>query len=156
MLLFDTSPTEDAPRRRKSRKPAPAAAPAPAAREEPATSYATTTAIGRVDGEVACVDDQCGAECHDIIATEKGRWLLECCFCGTGQWISALDGRLDDPVTVPVAAGEFVWPEDGSRFAGMTLGEMKPEVIAWAAKHEANETVRAACETWLAAHEPTR
>lgn len=150
-LLFDTSPQEDAPKRKGRRK---AAAPAV---EEPSVSVPVTChfrpIIGRVDEGVACIDSRCQAECHDITDEHRGQWLLECCFCGTGQWIPAIDGRLDGPAPpARASAGEFVFPE-GQRGAGCTVAayyEKSPDYVRWAAANEPNEEIRKACETYLA------
>ena len=150
-LLFDTSPQEDAPKRKGRRTAA-----APAA-EEPSVSVPVTChfrpIIGRVDDGVACIDSRCQAECHDITDEHRGQWLLECCFCGTGQWIPAIDGRLDEPAPpASTAAGEFVFPE-GQRGAGCTVAayyEKSPAYVRWAAANEPNEEIRKACETYLA------
>jgi len=157
-LLFDTSPTEETRKGRKKRGAAPLAAAArPAAEAAPQIFSVPTRIMGQVDGAVACVYEHCGARCHDIIANEKGRWFLECCFCGTGQWIMAMDDRLDEPEeAAPVDSDVFAWPQDGSRFSGKSLDEIQPEIIAWAAKHEPNEGIREACETWLAQNQATR
>lgn len=150
-LLFDTSPQEDAPKRKGRRKAAASAA------EEPSVSVPVTChfrpIIGRVDEGVACIDSRCQAECHDITDEHRGQWLLECCFCGTGQWIPAIDGRLGEPAPpASTAAGEFVFPE-GQRGAGCTVAayyEKSPDYVRWAAANEANEEIRKACETYLA------
>lgn len=156
-LLFDTSPQEDSPKRKARRQRA-----APVA-EEPAISLPmachSRKIIGSVDEGVACVDSRCRAECHDITDEHRGQWLLECCFCGTGQWIPAIDGRLDGPER-PQAAGasEFVFPE-GQRGAGCTVAEYygkSPDYVRWAAKNEPNEEIRKACETYLASLSASR
>lgn len=151
-LLFDTSPQEDAPKRKGRRR---AAAPAPAA-EEPSVRMPTTChfrpTIGRVDEGVACIDSRCRAECHDITDDHRGQWLLECCFCGTCQWIPAIDGRLKEPPPAQPSAGEFVFPE-GQRGAGCTVAayyQKSPSYVRWAAENEPNEEIRKACETYLA------
>lgn len=154
-LLFDKSPREESPRKR-GRKKASAAL-----EEEPSISLPTTyhfrPTIGRVDDGVACVDSRCQAECHDITDTRREKkvihWLLECCFCGTGQWIPAIDGRLDEPTKAPAAqTGEWRFPE-GQRGAGCTVAayfQESPDYVRWAATNEGNEEIRKACLTWLA------
>jgi hypothetical protein len=150
-LLFDTSPTEETGKVRKKRiAPRPAAVATPAAENAPKIFSVPTRIMGRVDGEVAGVCLNCEAQCHDIIANEKGRWFLECCLCGTGQWILAIDDRLDEPEPEPGGSGVFAWPEDGSRFSGKSLDEIKPEIISWAAENEPNESVKKACQEYLA------
>lgn len=162
-LLFDTSPQEDAPKRKVRRRTQEVVV-----AEEPSVSLPVTChfrpVIGRADEDgVACVDSRCQAECHDITDTrldKKGvHWLLECCFCGTGQWIPAIDGRLDEPAPpASTAAGEFVFP-NGQRGAGCTLAayyEKSPEYVRWAAANEPNEEIRKACETYLASLQAVR
>lgn len=156
-FLFDTSPQETAQKRRRLRQKSKPAA------DEPTISMPKTChfrpIIGRVDDGVACVDQSCQAKCHDIADEHNGYWRLECCFCGTGQWIPAIDGRLDKPKQPQAAgAGEFVFPE-GQRGAGCTVAEYyekSPDYVRWAAAHEPNEETRKACEKWLASFEATR
>ena len=148
-VLFDKSPREDSPKRRGRQKAA------PAAEEEPTVSLPSTChhrpIMGRVDEGVACVDSFCRAECHDITDLHRGSWRLECCFCGTGQWIPAIDGRLEQPTT-PASGGEFVFPE-GQRGAGCTVAEYyktSPDYVRWAAANERQDETKKACEIWLA------
>lgn len=156
-LLFDKSTQEAAPKRRPRRK---AEAPAP---EEPAVSLPLTfqarKTLGRVDDGVACLDAGCRAECHDITEDYRGQWLLECCFCGTGQRVPAIDGRLEEEKQPAAStAGEFAFPE-GQRGAGCTVAEYyakSPDYVRWAATHEPNEETRKACETYLAGLAATR
>ena len=114
-LLFDTSPQE--PERKKAKKravePAPPA-PGPAAASLPAVAIPP---LGRLDEGVACLDTSCQAECHDITDEDRGQWRLECCFCGTGQWIPVIRGHLPPPAD----GGDFVFR--GGRFDGQTLSQ---------------------------------
>lgn len=155
MLLFDTSPEDDGKRRRKNAR-RPTQAPQPAD-HEPSVSIPAFVAprktLGRVDDGVPCGDDACGASCHDIVDADRGWWNLECCFCGTCQWIQAIDGRLDAPKEPPKAEepAVFTFPE-GQRFGGKTIDEVfavKPEHVRWAAGFEQDDAVRKACKTWL-------
>ncbi len=156
-LLFDTSPQEDSPRRKGRRKAVQQAAEEPSI-SLPATCHFRQT-LGRADDAVACIDSRCLAECHDITDEHRGNWLLECCFCGTGQWIPAIDGRLKEPAAPAVAdAGGFVFPE-GQRGAGCTVADYyqkSPSYVRWAAENEPNEEIRKACQTYLASLDDTR
>jgi len=105
--------------------------------------------IGRVEGEVPCADSACGGEVHDIIDSDRGMWLLECWFCGTGQWIAAIDDRLSHRKPAK-ASDPFEWPQDGSRFASKPFSSLPRQVIAWAAENDGNEDTRKACQTWIA------
>lgn len=146
-LLFDTSPQE--PERKKAKKraaePAPPA-PGPAATSLPA---AAVPPLGRLDEGVACLDTSCQAECHDIVEEIKGQWRLECCFCGTGQWVPVIRGHLPPP-----AEGcDFVFR--GGRFDGQTIAEASRsarglDYIKWAAAEHPRPAVKKACETYLA------
>lgn len=158
-LLFDTSPSEDGKQRRKPRR---RQGPEPIQSEvEPSVSIPAFVApkrtLGAVDEGVACADESCGAACHDIVEADRGWWNLECCFCGTGQWIKAIDNRLDAKKETPKrdASEVFVFPE-GQRFGGKTINEVfavKPEHVRWAAQFEQDSAVRKACQTWLDARE---
>jgi len=146
-LLFDTSPEE--PERKKSRKraaePAPPA-PAPTAASLPAVAVPP---LGRLDDGVACLDTSCQGQCHDIVEEIKGQWRLECCFCGTGQWVPVIRGRLPPPAE----GGDFVFR--GGRFDGQTIAqsartERGVDYIKWAAAEHPRPAVKKACETYLA------
>ena len=146
-LLFDTSPQE--PERKKAKKravePAPPA-PGPAAASLPAVAIPP---LGRLDEGVACLDTSCQAECHDITDEDRGQWRLECCFCGTGQWIPVIRGHLPPPAD----GGDFVFR--GGRFDGQTLSQTSRsargmDYIKWAAAEHPRPAVKKACETYLA------
>jgi hypothetical protein len=149
-LLFDTSPQEPA-NKKASRKAKKVAETAPAALgEHPQTSLAAAPApLGTLDDSVACVDSRCQAQCHDIIDEIRGQWLLECVFCGTGQWVPAVRGHLPEPV----AGGDFVLR--GGRFDGRTIAAAARDprgmdYLRWAAKEHPRPAVQKACETYLA------
>lgn len=147
-LLFPTLPEDDGKKIRKSRN---AAAPEARVVEEPAMQIPASprTIIGRVEGDIQCADSACCSTHHDIIDSERGQWLLECWFCGTGQWIEAIDGRLEERQQES-PANPFEWPQDGSRFAGKPFSGLPPQVIAWAAENDSSEDTRKACQTWIA------
>jgi hypothetical protein len=161
-MLFDiaeTSPPEDQKKRRgkstgalfEMGKPSP----------EKAPSYIgdfVTTYLGRFD-EVECVDPSCRGTAHDIVEegmaelppSNKPRpaWLIECCYCGTGQWVPVVEGYLKP-------AKEEFRLRDG-RFAGMTLDEASKQprgldYIRWAAEEHKRPAVREASKTWLASN----
>lgn len=146
-LLFDTSPEEPQPKKSRKR----AAEPAPPA---PAEAVATLPAVavqplGRLDEGVACLDQSCQAQCHDILDESGGQWRLECCFCGTGQWIPVIRGHLPEPAE----GGDFVFR--GGRFDGQTIAqsartERGMDYIKWAAAEHPRPAVKKACETYLA------
>jgi len=153
-LLFDIS-TQDEPRKKKRGKKKP---PAQGVREEssyvaPARKVPARALLGRLDGEVACIDENCLAEAHDITDEDGGWWWLECCFCGTGQWVPALKTKPNK--TEKPASGEFRFP-DGTRYAGLTVAEVVEqdagcrEWMVWAAKKGPDEATKKACETYLA------
>jgi hypothetical protein len=150
-LLFDISPSDD---HKKSRKPRPAAAEAAAPEQEPSVQSppALLSIIGLVDKDVACLDESCASECHDIIDSDRGWWRLECRLCGTGQWIPAIDGRLEERKSAP-RTGAFTFPD--GRHAGKTVEEVaarRMDYVVWAAKHDRDEETRKACEFWLASN----
>lgn len=153
-LLFDISPQSD-PQKKKAKRAAETTQ-----QEEayvaPARPAITPKIIGRVDDGVACLDQNCQAECHDITDEDRGWWRLECCFCGTGQWIPAQ--RMTEEPKEPASDGVFRFPED-TRYPGLTPAEAAAkcprhrEWFAYAAKGHPDEAVRNACETWLAANQ---
>ena len=149
-LLFDTSPDEPQKRKGRARKAAPPDQEAAVA-EKPLI-YLDKVAhppLGRLDGTVACIDQNCRAECHDILDEVRGQWRLECCFCGTCQWVPVVEGHL----APPAEGAEFVLR--GGRFDGQTLGVVSRSsrgmaYLTWAAKEHPRPAVKKACETYLA------
>ena len=147
-LLFDTSPEE--PQKRRARKAVP-----PKRAKEPAPQQPliylgeSVPPLGRLDDGVACLDQNCQAQCHDILDEDRGQWRLECCFCGTVQWSPVIKGHLPPPAE----GADFVLR--GGRFDGQTLGEVARsrrgmDYITWAAKEHTRPAVKKACETYLA------
>ena len=105
--------------------------------------------LGRLDSGVQCGDTTCRAECHDITDEDRGYWRIECCFCGTGQWVPVVKGHLPPPAE----GADFVLR--GGRFDGQTIGEVARssrgmEYITWAAEEHPRQAVKKACRTWLA------
>lgn len=97
--------------------------------------------------EAACADGACGGTTNDIIDEAGGQWLLECCFCGTKQWVPAIKGYLKP------RQEEFRF-RDG-RFAGLTITEAHleprgPDYLKWAAESHPRPMVREAVKTWIA------
>lgn len=152
-LLFDTSPQEPERKKAKKRAAEPVAAPSePPAFVPPDSPVAP---LGRLDGTVACLDAACQAQTHDILDEVRGQWLLECCFCGTGQWVPAVRGHLPPPAE----GGDFVFR--GGRFDGQTIAESARtergmDYIRWAASEHPRPAVKKACETYLASLPATR
>lgn len=148
-FLFDStiqSPQEPTRTRRKARRPAAVPEPSRSGFQPLAIAVAP---LGRLDDGVVCLDANCQGECHDIVEERSGRWFLECCFCGTGQWVRATPGHLPPPPK----ESEFRL-RDG-RFAGMTLDEVGRaqrglDYIQWAAAEHPRHAVREAAKTWLA------
>jgi hypothetical protein len=104
--------------------------------------------LGSIDHTYACLDESCAAKCHDIIDDDGGRWVLECCFCGTRQSAKALAGVIKEPEP---DAFRF---RDG-RHAGQTIDEAAAtprgaDYLAWAAESHPRQAVREAVKTWLA------
>jgi hypothetical protein len=146
--LFDVSPEEPT----RSRKARQARAAVLDADKTPSTSpyigKVTLEALGKYDDEV-CADEACRGTAHDIIDEHRGQWLLECCFCGTGQWVPAVVGHLKP------RQEEFRF-RDG-RFAGLTIAEASreprgPDYLKWAAESHPRPMVREAVKTWIASH----
>jgi hypothetical protein len=146
-LLFNTSPDE--PQKRRARKVAPPPAETPEPQNPLIYLGEAVPPLGRLDDGVACLDQNCQAECHDITDEDRGQWRLECCFCGTGQWVPVIKGHLPPPAE----GADFLLR--GGRFDGQTLGEVARsprgrEYIAWAAKEHPRPAVKKACEAYLA------
>lgn len=102
--------------------------------------------IGRADDLFDCLS--CGGRAHDVIEVYRGRWKVECCFCGTKQSEDAVAGVLPEAP----AEGVFVMP--GGRYDGLTLAEVASTsrgagYIRWAAGGHPNEPVKDACQKWL-------
>jgi hypothetical protein len=151
-LLFDTSPGEvpDQKKARARKLAAPPQAAEQAAEKAPLfigkRPLRAILPIGKIDDTFVCIDDRCGAECHDILHEDSGEWLLGCCFCNSTQWVRAIPGHIKPK------EHEFVF-RDG-RFAGMSIDEaaVQPrgmDYIEWAAKSHTRPSVKAACQTWL-------
>jgi len=146
-LLFDTSPKE--PQKRRARKLAPPPAEKPGAEKPLIYLGESVPPLGRLDDGVACLDQNCQAQCHDILDEVRGQWRLECCFCGTVQWSPVIKGHLPPPAE----GADFVLR--GGRFDGQTLGEVArsrrgQDYITWASKEHPRPAVKKACETYLA------
>ena len=147
-LLFDVSP-EEPTRKGSARSRRPAAEETPKADEfvpPVMTAERPLLPIGRIDHTYACPDARCLAECHDIVAEDDGDWLIQCCFCGTGQWVRAIKGHLKP------REQEFRFTA-GTR-QGMTIDEAAAtpngmDFVEWAATEHKSEAVKNACQTWL-------
>lgn len=150
-FLFDVSPSE--PQAKKQRK-----RPAPMAVEPEKPSFSPTPknsgiprVLGKIDHTYQCIDQSCQATCSDIWSESGGYWYIECCFCGTGQYVPAL---IDD-VEAEEQEDVFRFPAGGrEEFVGMTLDEVSAAggdyYIEWAAGRCKDMAVRDAAKTWLA------
>jgi hypothetical protein len=114
--------------------------------------------LGWLDHGHECVDERCRGSAHDIICEglsdidnngrKKPAWLIQCCFCGTSQWVPVIKGHLEPK---PAA---FTFPD--GRFAGLTIDEAatRPQGVdcirLWATTGHRRPEVKTACETWLA------
>lgn len=157
-LLFDTSlPPEDqkkSPRRARRRAENPGRPPEFTPELILAPSTRDIRPLGQIDHTYACVDARCRAECHDILEEDRGSWRVECCFCGTGQWVKAIVG-----VVQPPEPDAFRF-RDG-RCAGLTIDEAAAtprgqDYLAWAAESHPRPAVREAVKTWLAGQATAR
>lgn len=143
-LLFDTSPQEE-PKKKRGKKPRVIVEPEPPAPALPRRPPVATI-LGR-DDETVCLDQTCQAACNDITDDDRGWLRLECCFCGTGQWVK---GRL------PEKPAGNVFRLRGGRFDGMTLDEVFEaprgrDYLEWAEKEHPRDIVRNAVAAWRAA-----
>ena len=141
-MLFDIGPEDPSRGKKAKRKATKPEEPAPVA-AAPAVSYVAPKPLGVIDEAFECIDARCGASIHDIVEEIDGRWLIECMFCGTGQWVRAIKGHLKP---------QFVFP--GGDYAGRRIDEVAetPRGLAyveWAAAEHKSEAVRAACQKHL-------
>lgn len=140
-LLFEITPEEPS-KRRKARRPEPAAQalPEPAA----ATVSLPTEILGKIDDHYEC--HRCGGRCHDILLEDAKDWFVACAFCGLMSWEKAVKGHLKPK------AKEFVFAD--GRFAGRTVAEAAAEpngmeYLRWAAGSHKRPTVREVCKNHL-------
>lgn len=147
-MLFDI-PSEDRPTKAKKRRretPRPVAVPPAAPAIAPLAPRAIKP-IGRLDHVHECPDTRCRGSAHDIIHEDCGEWLIQCCFCHTGQWVPVIKGHLPDK-----PKDEFVF-RDG-RFSGLTIGQAweQPrgeDYVRWCAESHPRAAVKAAAKSWL-------
>lgn len=153
-MLFDISPTEESPRR-PSRKKAEPEKPEKIASFAPARDHRFVPApkpLGRIDHTYRCIDASCQAECSDILVEDRGQWFIECCFCGTKQWVPVIAAAAEEERE---PEGSVFRLPHGVRdaFVGMTLDEVSSAggdwYIKWAAEKCRNAEVRDACKTYL-------
>lgn len=140
-LLFDVSDTEPVRKPRRAQKSEP-----PVEVKKAPIYIGKTEYLGRLDDHYQCLDQTCQAWAHDIVEEFDGHWLIECCFCGTGQAVPIIRGYL-----VPKEQ-EFVF-RDG-RFEGKTiedaLGDPRgADYVGWAAASHPRKAVREACQKFL-------
>lgn len=145
-LLFDTSPDE-VPDKKSPKKRRAAKKPEEAPAEAPPVKYREQAIIGQSDGHYACYKPGCKATYFDILDDYKGEWVIECAFCGWQQRVPSVDGVLEP-------SNDFVF-FDG-RFNGMTLAQVSETdkgmaYIRWCAEKHRTESVKEACQSWLAA-----
>lgn len=146
--LFDISPDEPTKGRKKNTA---LAAVAEAVKSNSASPYmgkVALEALGKYD-DATCADSNCHGSASDILDELRGQWLLECCFCGTKQWVPAIKGHLEP------RQEEFRF-RDGL-FAGLTIAEASreprgPDYLKWAAESHPRPMVREAVKTWIASH----
>lgn len=102
--------------------------------------------LGRADDLFDC--GFCGGRCHEVVDEYKGKWKIECCFCGLKEPVRRIDGVLPEQP----ASADFVIKS--GRFADMTLRELSitdsgKKAIAWMAKKHDSKEVREACRAWV-------
>jgi hypothetical protein len=150
-LLFDVSPDEPTRKRpQRNRAGAPVETQTPEAEKAPYLLGQLPTRailpIGTIDHTYDCADAACGTQCHDILHEDRGEWYLVCAFCGTGQWVKAIKGHLQE------REQGFVL-RDG-RFAGLTFAEVEKQprgldYLRWAAESHPRDAVKAAAKKHL-------
>lgn len=156
-LLFDISPSEESPRkpsRRRAEPEKPEEKPAFAPTRAP-RFVVVPKALGRIDHTYQCIDASCQAACSDILIEEGGYWFIECCFCGTKQWVPMVVEDAEEETPLGQEESVFRLPMGiRDEFVGMTMEEVSAAggdwYIKWAAEKCRNSAVRAACQTYLA------
>lgn len=143
--LFDISPDETGRKRAKKREKTEPPRFALANLDTP-TQFQIVLTRGKADGLFEC--GFCGASAHDVIDEYKGKWKVECCFCGLVETVLKVDGVLPEQP----ASGDFVFPS--GRFAGMTVREAGStergvRVLEWLAENSDNANEKDACKKWL-------
>jgi hypothetical protein len=139
-------------KRGKKRKPEPTVEPE-AVPEFRVSVPLAAMILGTIDEGVVCIGQTCQATAHDIVEESGGRWLVECAFCGTGQWIKAVKGHLKPQ------NGVFVF--NTGDYAGQTLDAVGSTprgmgYIEWSAENHKIDAVRVASKTWLASNANAR
>ena len=148
-FLFDVSPEE--PVKKKGRKREQSAEPACEKKVESFFAPARELhIIGRIDDVFHCADEACNATAHDIIDEHKGEWRIECCFCGTGQRVQAIDGVLREPDAFVFRDGVF----EGLSVDEAVARENGMDYVEWASKSHKRAAVRDACARWLDSNKP--
>lgn len=148
-LLFEIAPDEP----EKARKSRPAKKPEPEESEagfEPSFTvcHGPREFLGKADQhDIECIDENCRGTAHDIVDDDGKVWLIQCAFCGTGQYVKARK-------TESAPAGAVFRLADG-RFSGLSLDEAAGEpfgleYIEWATTGHKRPAVREACKKWLA------
>jgi hypothetical protein len=149
--LFDISSDEPVKGRKKNTARAAVVGAEKSVAASPYIGKVALGALGKYD-DAPCIDSNCRCSASDIIDEHRGQWLLECCFCGTGQWLPAIK----DYLKPRQEAFRF---RDGL-FAGLAIDEVileprGPDYLKWAAESHPRPMVREAVKTWLASrHSP--
>jgi len=104
-------------------------------------------ALGSADDLFEC--GYCGGRCHDVIDEYRGRWKVECCFCGLVESKARVEGILPEV---------FVFPS--GRFSGQSIESVAStgkglRFVRWAAGEHGNIEVREACKKFLDTVIPT-
>lgn len=147
-LLFDISPPEPGKAKKNRQVRNAVSEIEKSVSTSPYIGKVTLGALGRYD-DAPCLDQKCQGSASDILDEVGGQWLLECCFCGTGQWVPAIKGYLKPKQE------DFRF-RDG-RFAGLTINEASleprgPDYLKWAAESHPRPMVREAVKTWIASN----
>lgn len=147
-FLFDVSPDEpEKQKQRQKKKKTPKPKQDRAATPAQVISYGTDTILGQSDGHYTCHNPKCEATYFDILDDYRGQWRIACAFCGWEQRVPAIDGVLAPSV-------DFVFFEgicSGMTLAQASKTENGEAYIRWCASKHKSDTVKDACQKWLAA-----
>lgn len=145
-MLFDLGP-EDPVQQKKARRKAAAIA-AEAVEPKPVVHWVAQKPLGVIDEVFECVDSRCQAGIHDIVDEVDGKWLIECMFCGTGQWVKAIRGHLKPQFVFQ--NGDYA----GQRIDAVAETPRGLAYVEWAAQEHKIEAVREACQKFLDSQSP--
>ena len=143
-MLFDLGPEAPVQQRKSKRRACSVvASDAGVVEPIPAVHLVAQKPLGVIDEAFVCLDSRCQAGIHDIVDEVDGKWLVECMFCGTGQWVKAIRGHLKPQFVFQ--NGDYA----GQRIDAVAETPRGLAYVEWAAMEHKIEAVREACQKFL-------